>query len=271
MRQTKPLRSADTTALDFLSHNFRASHRVSQDDIDMLKSHITDEQSLDASSITNQSLVAVNIPGNITISDYIKPAKLEVTARVFNTTELLETVLLFLPVKTLLRLEGTCKGFQRAIEESVKVRRLMRRAPDFSAAPSRPNVPLPRGLEFRFTTSDTVGSGESSYHLDLRLQPASIRQSPSFRRMLYAQPPITEVSVRVELVIPSLSEKQVVRHSGVTFGDVLDAVGRLDREAEKYYNCPFIGRDRVWYTVKGRGKYQTPLSLPDSSVGAGKT
>ena len=125
---------------------------------------------------------AVAFAKTIAVSGSVNVSGLRLASHVLNTAELLETILVHVPVDDLLRLEATCKGFKLAIAVSITTRRLMHRAPDDSVFPRRPlESGLSRGLVI---TEDRCsrkmrGLGEDaedrSYGLGIR--PSSMRAS----------------------------------------------------------------------------------------------
>ncbi|KAK5127113.1 hypothetical protein LTR85_008473 [Meristemomyces frigidus] len=173
----------------------------------------------------------LTIPGNIIISGNTKATQLQAAARVLNTAELLEAVFLQLPIKALLRLESTCKGFKRGMEASIQIRRHMYRAPDSSCIPRQSAFPKPRGIRFPYMDDHNVHRNQRSLWLYLRhhLMIASLWQSPSFRRMHIAQPPVKRIELdgRCDLEFDetgSVGDAVITDESGVTFGDLFDAI-----------------------------------------------
>lgn len=173
------------------------------------------------SAAYESSTTSFSVPGNIAVASSGPQTQLEAVSRVLNTAELLETILLQVPFISLLRLESTCQGFRSAIEGSIKIQRLMHRAPDHSASPRKDSYLEPKGIEVGIH-----GKWEGKpYDFRLWLEPsrmaAALRQSPS--------------SVDLEgkggeywMPFHDREFSDIENENGLTFADMLNAMDEFE-------------------------------------------
>ncbi|KAK3704410.1 hypothetical protein LTR37_013833 [Vermiconidia calcicola] len=106
----------DTTATDNLLYEMLNAGGISVYDYDRLRSSLAAERHQHAH----------HLPGNVSLYGFAKYGELEAISKVLNTSELLEQILVNLPLQTLLvGAQTTCKGFKRAIDKSPAIRREM--------------------------------------------------------------------------------------------------------------------------------------------------
>ncbi|KAK3722179.1 hypothetical protein LTR37_002612 [Vermiconidia calcicola] len=115
-----------TTATDNFLLEMLLAGRISSYDYDELRSSLAAERHQHAH----------HLPGNVSLYGFAQYEQLEAISKVLNTSELLEQILVNLPLQTLLvGAQTACKGFKRAMDKSSAIRRQMFLLDDMKQTP----------------------------------------------------------------------------------------------------------------------------------------
>jgi hypothetical protein len=166
---------------------------------------ISDNELRVLSAGLSHGLPSLELPGHITVLAPVTAGQIDALYRVFNTTELLEYILRFLPPATLLRVRQTCYGFYATIRALPTLQRALgaRRNPGLRYL-TPPPTPVPGisliltqsrdapGVSLGFDLNDNLGR-----YLDLW------RRSNALRRVLAQPPParVTSLCERIGLIL----------------------------------------------------------------------
>ncbi|KAI7463713.1 hypothetical protein KC351_g15763 [Hortaea werneckii] len=213
---------------------------------------------------TKQTATAKTMQGNVTIIGSTARREVEAAQRVFNTPKLLEHILHMFGVSTLFRLEYICKGFRTAIASSVKLLRPMHRiaAPpgdrklvytDFGGARTLAVGGISGGEEEDGNSAGMyLATGRPFFNMTIFPDsfPPQLKTSRSFRRTLVMQPPVTKVWVKslcpgwdkwVNPMALAAAEEDVEDSDGITFGAILETMGRLELISCSLMGCSCKG------------------------------
>lgn len=187
--------------------------------------------------------------------------------KVFESYELLEDILLRLPIQDLTQAQRVNKYFKSLITNSKPIRRALFFEPSKSGAvewypiekqwKTRGGSKTSKVLHLNpFANRYFVSKAEEVQGLDglfLQFFPHRSRVRPSWRSMLLTQPPIRVLTIK-QCSVKAPGYIWIENEKGVTIGDFVDAVRRNWRQGGLNFNR--ILEYYVWQ-VNGVGKWQT--------------
>ena len=199
-----------------------ANGRISLDDFQSLGHHLAQ----DVDRAAHQD--------DYTIKYRLSPNRLEVMYKVFNTLELLELILGFLPPVKQLQLRRLCKGFREAIDSSPSIRANMCRTSTFARPSKFELAAIPysiRGITSRF--AQARGARRLLLVMDKTFYATYwrvLRRSAILRSTLLARPSPLYAVIRRDCTCRRVEEVSVSgSDEGLTFGHVFDAFDRIGR------------------------------------------
>ena len=147
-----------------------------------------------------------------------------------NTTELLENILLVLPIKTIVILQSVCRQFKEVISTSPTIQQRLWLRPKPCAAPQSPGI---RALSNPLLTK---GLGRAEYdgnhviRVPCKIFRSRVNLDATWRNMALIDSPATNIKVILYLGIRAnprhfaFTLKKVKDNAGVTLGKAIDAI-----------------------------------------------
>lgn len=214
-----------------LAHALLTDGKITQHDHDFLVGFIT----FDVASAAYKSSVFLKVANHISICRNITPRQIEAVADVFNTPELLAMILLLVPAADLILVVPlVCKGFHQAIEASLELKRKTHRLA--ATSPITPLVCFP--VKIPGFESYNYKSYEDVIKLKVRLYKMreEVTRDARFRSYQVGRPPIKSAlffsqevfEPRDSVCLPDSppEAEEIWNSTGITLGDILDAVER---------------------------------------------
>ena len=209
--------------------------KITKDSFELLRSALAIDLAAEArrpatGGIDHSSRV---IPGNVTVERH----PVEDVWKVFNTAELLEKILSYVPLPALvLSVPLVCRGFYRAIHDSTTLMKLSFRKPDWDASNSV--------FDFEMSRRNKLVHGICGSPARIEVWPANItqaaRSSASLCATFTSQPPTKQATVgrllrcngKHNFIDLSFLPPLVLQNSnGITYGHVMDLFPVESRKA----------------------------------------
>ena len=244
--------------------------KITRNDFDVLTASLNNDLKKCAQQVSNgDGSITFNVPGLVDVSRTLSYPELESITKVFNTPELLEMILLFLPIEDLLiGVERTCEAFRHAMDNSTKIQRhLFCVAMSTSALQAFPLIlevseVYPEYNQYAQTYAGVEDLLLFFWPFDM---PQSMRKSRSLRKTFITQPPVKHLTPLIALVDGAIRETSselinldgthecgsyvkfsfIHNDDGITFSDLFDYIGGLEDQLASEENRLRV--DRQFY------------------------